>query len=224
MAAAARLRFIADSLRPQPGQTPQQPQAVAPTGTAARAEALALSRPEPSRDTADHPWELLTSSPGWQARDSQGEVAFDGKLWLLGGWFESFSTPPRDVWSSEDGVGWAQSTSVAGWRHSDFPMTVVFQDKIFVMGGWTNGRLPDHSASNEVWCSCDGAQWQQLTDGAGWTPRLAAGIAVFQDSKTTRNPPLLVIIGTFPRQIARVYCKQSCGSWSALLLHISRRF
>ena len=126
---------------------------VVPAASAARAETLALSRPEPGRSTAHAPWELVTSDPGWQARDSQGEVAFDGKLWLLGGWFESFDAPPRDVWSSSTGASWEKVTGTAAWKHSDFPMTAAFKDRIFIMGGWTNGRLPDHSASNEVWAS-----------------------------------------------------------------------
>ena len=155
--------------------------AVVVEATAARAENIAISRPEPNRSTAGATWELVTDNPGWQARDSQGEVAFDGKLWLLGGWFESFAEPPRDVWSSSAGVEWDKITGTAGWRHSDFPMTAVFKNRIFVMGGWTNGRLPDHSASNEVWSSADGAEWQQATSAAGWSPRLAAGITVFKD-------------------------------------------
>ena len=92
-----------------------------------------LARPEPGRDTAAHPFERVTASADWQNRDSQGEVAFDGKLWILGGWYESFASPPRDVWSSSTGESWDLVTDEAGWRHSDFPMTAVFKDRIFIM-------------------------------------------------------------------------------------------
>ena len=117
MAAARRLRFIADGLRAPGSRLGAQEPGILPAGTAARPEALTLSRPEPGR-AADVPWELLTDSPGWKARDSQGEVAFDGKLWILGGWYESFAAPPRDVWSSSGGE-WNKVTGEAGWRHSD---------------------------------------------------------------------------------------------------------
>ncbi len=48
------------------------------------------------------------------------------------------------------------------------------------MGGWFNGRLPGHGASNEVWSSADGETWEQVTGAAAWSPRLAAGLVVFQ--------------------------------------------
>src|SRR4051794_24037661 len=48
-------------------------------------------------------WIRVTDRAGWQPRDSAGEVVFQDRLWILGGWFDSFSAPPRDVWSSPDG-------------------------------------------------------------------------------------------------------------------------
>src|SRR5262245_41722405 len=35
-------------------------------------------------------WILETASASWQARDSQGELVFNNRLWILGGWFNSF--------------------------------------------------------------------------------------------------------------------------------------
>eukprot|EP01031_Cornospumella_fuschlensis_P053074 gene53074-64834_t len=51
---------------------------------------------------------------------------------------------------------------------------------MWMMGGWYNGRLPDHSASNEVWSSNNGVDWKQETKSAGWTPRLASAIVEFK--------------------------------------------
>src|SRR3982074_3526328 len=98
-------------------------------------------------------WEQVTDQPGCQARDSSGELVYKDRLWLLGGWFDSFSPPPRDVWSSPDGKAWNLVTPEAPWKHSALPMTVVFNDRMWLLGGWYNGRLPGHSASNEVWSS-----------------------------------------------------------------------
>ena len=125
-------------------------------------------------------WVKVTDKAGWQARDSSGEVVYKDRLWLLGGWFDSFSAPPRDVWSSPDGKTWNLVTREAPWKHSDLPMTVVFDDRMWLMGGWYNGRLPGHGASNEVWSSSDGLTWEQATEQAGWSPRLAAGAVVFK--------------------------------------------
>src|SRR5688500_18605119 len=100
-------------------------------------------------------WVRETPQAQWQARDSQGEVVFRDKLWILGGWFNSYEAPPRDVWSSEDGKQWIRVTDDAPWIHSDLPMSFVFKDRMWMMGGWYNGRLKGHSASNQIWSSSD---------------------------------------------------------------------
>jgi len=125
-------------------------------------------------------WVKVTDRARWQARDSQGEVAYRDRLWIFGGWFDSFEAPPRDVWSSPDGKDWRLVKQVAPWKHSDLSMSLVFNDRMWFMGGWYNGRLPGHSAGNEVWSSTDGAQWKPATDHAGWSPRLAAAAVVFK--------------------------------------------
>ena len=125
-------------------------------------------------------WTKVTDAAGWQPRDSQGEVVFNDKLWLMGGWFQSFEAPPRDVWSSGDGKEWKLVQKEAPWKHSDLPMALAFKDRMWLMGGWYNGRLPGHSASSEVWSSTDGVEWKQDTSAAGWSPRIAAAAVVFQ--------------------------------------------
>ena len=132
---------------------------------------------------ADEPpdWVKVTNQAEWRPRDSSGEVVFQDKLWIMGGWFDSFSAPPRDVWSSPDGKTWTPVTDKAPWKHSDLSMTVVFKDQMWFMGGWYNGRLPGHEAGNEVWSSKDGKTWEQATPKAGWSPRLAAGLVTFKD-------------------------------------------
>lgn len=126
-------------------------------------------------------WVQVTDKAGWQPRDSQGEVVYKDQLWIFGGWFDSFAEPPRDVWSSADGKTWKLVTKAAPWKHSDLPMTLVHRDRMWLMGGWYKGRLPGHSASNEVWSSTDGDEWRQDTAAAGWTPRIASASVVFQD-------------------------------------------
>ena len=126
-------------------------------------------------------WVRVSSKAPWTARDSQGEFVYKDQLWILGGWFGSFEAPPRDVWSSPDGKNWKLVQASAPWIHSDLPMSLVFKDKMWMMGGWYNGRLPGHSASNQVWSSTDGLAWEQATDNAPWTPRIAAGAVVFKD-------------------------------------------
>ena len=125
-------------------------------------------------------WVRVSPGAPWQARDSQGECVYQDKLWIMGGWFDSYSAPPRDVWSSPDGESWKRVSAEAPWLHSDLSMSIAFKDRIWMMGGWYNGRLPGHSASNQVWSLTDGANWTQATAKAGWSPRLAAALVEFQ--------------------------------------------
>src|SRR5437868_2726434 len=83
-------------------------------------------------------WVRVTDKAGWRPRDSSGEVVFKDQLWLLGGWFDSYSPPPRDVWSSADGKAWKLVTKEAPWKYSDLPMTLAFRDRMWILGGWTN--------------------------------------------------------------------------------------
>lgn len=125
-------------------------------------------------------WVKVAEKAEWQPRDSQGELVYDGKLWICGGWFDSFEAPPRDVWSSPDGKTWKLVTKSAPWIHSDLPMSLTFQNKMWIMGGWYNGRLPGHSASSQVWSSTDGENWTQETKDAGWSPRIASALVEFK--------------------------------------------
>jgi hypothetical protein len=125
-------------------------------------------------------WVRVTERAEWQPRDSCGELAFADRLWLMGGWFDSFQAPPRDVWSSADGKTWQRVVAHAPWKHSDLPMALAFNGRMWILGGWYNGRLPGREASSSVWSSMDGLDWQQVTKDAGWSRRLAAAAVVFQ--------------------------------------------
>lgn len=137
--------------------------------------AVGVYADQPRRASSDCNWVKVTEHAGWKARDSAGEVVYNGKMWLFGGWFNSHGPFPNDVWSSPDGVKWTQVTPNAGWVHADLPTSLVFDNKMWFMGGWHEGRNPGASASNQVWCSTDGAEWRCVSKSADWSPRLGAG-------------------------------------------------
>jgi len=51
-------------------------------------------------------WVKVTEHAAWEPRDSQGEVVFKDKMWIFGGWFDSYQPAPRDVWSLYLPEGW----------------------------------------------------------------------------------------------------------------------
>jgi hypothetical protein len=130
-------------------------------------------------ETRSPAWVKVADRAAWAPRDSCGEVVYQDRMWLLGGWFSSHRDGPRDVWSSSDGVNWTLVTQTAAWEHADLPTALVHDGKMWMMGGWAKGRLPGASASNQVWWSTDGAQWHCATRSAGWSARLGAAGVVF---------------------------------------------
>ena len=157
MAAVAVLIAVVLAARPSVGQEPQ------PT--------------KPTVTSKGPAWVRVTGHAAWKPRDSSGEVTFQGKMWLLGGWFNSHGPFPNDVWCSSDGVQWKlvprRAVGACGFADHAGP-----RQPHRICGGWSNGRLPGASASNQVWHSSDGIQWRQTTAKAAWSPRLGAGGAV----------------------------------------------
>lgn len=134
----------------------------------------------PTAASAEEPDWVFEGTAVWQARDSQAEWVFRDHLWIGGGWLDSFSAPPRDVWTSADGKDWKLVDKAAPWIHSDLPMNLTFAGRMWIMGGWYNGRLEGHSASNQVWSSDDGVQWTQATAAAPWSARCAGTVVEHQ--------------------------------------------
>ena len=123
-------------------------------------------------------WVCVNQAAPWQARDSQGEVVYDGHMWIFGGWFTPQVPNPRDVWKSPDGENWTCTVEVAPWVHGDLPATMVYNGKMWLMGG---RKLPGKENSNRVWSSTDGAEWVLESEAAGWCPRVGHAYAVLKD-------------------------------------------
>ncbi len=50
---------------------------------------------------------------------------------------------------------------------------------MYVFGG--GNYVPKYHGVNDVWCSEDGEHWTQLTEHAGWSPRLWFSSVVYRD-------------------------------------------
>jgi hypothetical protein len=108
-------------------------------------------------------WTQATANASWSARSAYASVVFDNKIWVMGGYDNSFR---NDVWYSTDGVTWTQATANAGWSARYNHTSVVFDNKMWVIGGYdASGRR------NDVWYSTDGVTWTQATTNANWSVR-----------------------------------------------------
>lgn len=125
-------------------------------------------------------WKTLTINAGWSTRCCHAVVIVGSTIYVMGG-HDMLDAPsgPRgyknDVWSSSDGVRWAQLAS-APWEARDALAAVVVGNAVVIMGGHSNERF-----YNDVWRWSPGsgldteAQWASLTMDAAWARRGSHG-------------------------------------------------
>ncbi|MBN1436155.1 MAG: hypothetical protein JW936_03695 [Sedimentisphaerales bacterium] len=118
-------------------------------------------------------WEYRGQA-NWCARDSMGEVVYDGRMWIFGGFIPSRI---NDVWSSANGVNWTLETSAAGWSGRNLPCSLVYDDKMWIIGGFS-GPTATLQSMNDVWCSTNGQDWTHVAD-APWSGRGALAGCVY---------------------------------------------
>ena len=123
-------------------------------------------------------WIKVTPNAEWRARDSSGELVYNDRIWIFGGWFDSFQSPPRDVWSSSDGKTWTQVTEHAEWSPRLWFSSVTYRNRMWVLGGWSNNPSKNWG---DVWYSKDGRDWRQLKSNAVWKERHEHPAYVFKD-------------------------------------------
>ncbi len=120
--------------------------------------------------------QTLTRMPDapWGPRMQHASVAFDGKLWVLGGYktrLYNTAVECNDVWYTTDGQQWVRATNAAPWSARIYLSAVVADNKLWVLGGLSYGVDSRSLFLNDVWCSSDGVQWTQDTAEVPWAPR-----------------------------------------------------
>ena len=95
----------------------------------------------------------------WSAREAHTSVAFEGKIWVIGGKGHN-NTALGDVWSSADGKSWTEESAQDGanvdWGNIYSHASTVFNGKIWVTGG-----VSSEGARNSIWSSADGRSWDK---------------------------------------------------------------
>ncbi len=128
-------------------------------------------------------WKQVTARAGWSPRLAAGAIAFQDKMWILGGIENYFlgddASLRNDVWCSTDGETWDLVTKQAGWSPRAFHQAVVLDGKMWVLGG--GNYVPNHFAVNDVWCSEDGVEWTQVAEDPPWRPRLWFSSVAYRD-------------------------------------------
>lgn len=119
-------------------------------------------------------WNPVNAVSAWSPRQGHAAVAFNNKLWILGGL--DAGGYKNDVWSSSNGVSWIQEVASANWPIRAFHKALVFDSKLWIMGGSAGAS----DFKNDVWYSADGINWTQ-SGLADWPGRSDFGVAVFNN-------------------------------------------
>ncbi len=135
-------------------------------------------------------WVEVTKNADWSNRLDHAAVAFDNKLWVLGGYNPGEmkgDTYCEDVWSSADGKNWDLVLERAPWDGRRGHSVIVFDDgsgpAMYLLGGFTVHEATGYRQySNDVWKSTDGKIWTEIKannnpfDANGtwgsWIPRM----------------------------------------------------
>ncbi len=133
-------------------------------------------------------WTLINSKVPWGPRALHYTLAFQDKIWVIGGqtvpqFAKSDEVFHRDVWNSADGVAWQKiEPKEPFWpQRGMIGGSVVFKDRMWILGGgsYDTPKEPKRKFFNDVWSSADGIHWKQHLDKAPWAPRQYHDIAVF---------------------------------------------
>lgn len=170
--AAAGARVTVAGRRVEPG-SPSEPvpvgvgrtfvevEVTAPDGSSRTVTTLKVLRGLPMPD-----WEQVADSAPWVPRDSAGELVFDGRMWILGGYTPKLTS---DVWSSPDGLHWTRAGTVPTDAGINVPVAFCL-----------DGRMWVSANDGGLYSSRDGMSWIREQDDPPWGGRYCAGCAVHE--------------------------------------------
>ena len=111
-------------------------------------------------------WVKILNEAPFKIRDSEGELVFNNRLWILGGYTPELVS---DIWSSADGKTWEHAGDLPDPKGINIPVRFSHADKMWIAG-----------ASGGFYSSPNGKDWTLVSDNVPWKGRYAAGSAVFK--------------------------------------------
>ncbi|MBI5092772.1 MAG: carboxypeptidase regulatory-like domain-containing protein [Candidatus Hydrogenedentes bacterium] len=121
-------------------------------------------------------WKLVRAEAEWPARFAHGSVVHGGKMWVMGGAFDTNANSLNDVWSSSDGIAWTQVTSAANWPARNLFKALSFGGKLWVLGGLQSSG--GSTIFSDAWSSSTGQTWQLANGAAQFGARFGHGAVV----------------------------------------------
>lgn len=145
-------------------------------------------------------WFLVNEQAPWTARYDLAAVVHAGRMWIMGG--ASAVGLLSDVWSSLDGIHWAQSTSAAEFGGLRAHAAASFRGKMWVYGGEGESSSANRAM---VWYSFDGRSWSP--EESPWMKRRMAHQGIVFDSR-------LWVVGGYTQSLQEIPKAHSDIWWS----------
>ena len=122
-------------------------------------------------------WTLANGTPSWSARSYPKAIAYNGKMWILGGSHNPGTgsvTSFNDVWSSTDGTNWTLVLANAPWQSGYQGASFVYDNKLCVTASSVSGN-----GNDQIWSTTDGANWTLMNGCPGWAGRMRMACMVY---------------------------------------------
>ena len=136
-------------------------------------------------------WSPGTTSAAFLGRSDFGSAVYNSRMWIFGGETLNppgpiYDTTSDDVWSSADGINWAEATADAGVGARIDSNLVVFdpQDglgpRLYLIGGFNPFSTPNpNTVYNDVYTSFNGSTWTRITSNANFPARVSPACVAF---------------------------------------------
>lgn len=146
-----------DSIRVDVGRTLVDVDVVSPDGKGKESYKVKIIRPYPTPN-----WVRVKENNPWVPRDSAGELVFNNRMWLFGGYTPGLVS---DVWSSADGREWTKNGEIPCAAGINVPVNFAFAGRMWVSGN-----------DGSFYSSADGSRWDLVLAETPWKNLGGSGV------------------------------------------------
>jgi len=118
-------------------------------------------------------WNRVAEHCAWAERCNPSALAFDGKMWLIGGGIIDRQNY-NDAWYSADGINWKQASDKIASQPVFGYSAIAFDGKMWLVGANRNGLF-----KSAMLVSSDGENWKE--EDAPWSPRGGVATCVYDE-------------------------------------------
>jgi hypothetical protein len=127
-------------------------------------------------------WVQETASAEYYQRAWHKMVAYDNKLWIIGGETVDEEGDPvllDECWSSANGVTWQLRSQVVSFFARKQMQCASFNGKLWVFGGYGKNSFGTVVPLNDIWSTSNGDTWTLEKSNAGFAGRCSFGMTQF---------------------------------------------